>query len=275
MKTGITEFSFGYAFTENLIRASQSGPSTAPYFPNLIQEATLGYDVQIAMPAAPIFFQYKVPEVMTRRSAKEISRYRLPIHLPFFRMPLMRRDKSRQHELLVTLENSNPGAVFYASPQMQSSIGFNRCYAACAVHTHSALFSPAEIGLLPDNRDHVVAYERGASTAWFCSEPRMIKMHSLEGAVDRVVDQMRRRVEQRLIDVVAETLAMIHELVPRALSDQEQAIRERMRLRRRSLIDIEAPSEEALFAAEEILVAREFARIGLGVDLTFAQPRPE
>lgn len=50
MKVGYTEFSFGYAFTENLIRGSASAPTGAPVFPNLVQEATLGYDVRIDDP---------------------------------------------------------------------------------------------------------------------------------------------------------------------------------------------------------------------------------
>ena len=45
MKLGYTEFSFGYAFTENLIRSMPSGPTGAPFFPNLLQEAQLGYDI--------------------------------------------------------------------------------------------------------------------------------------------------------------------------------------------------------------------------------------
>lgn len=273
MKTGITEFSFGYAFTENLIRQSQTGPSNAPHFPNLIQEATLGYDVRIDMPAVPLFFQYKVPDLITRRSAREIVNYRLPIRVPYFRMPLMRRDKSRQHQLLVSLENSRPGSVYYASPLMQSVVGFNRCYAACAVHNFSALFSPSEIGPLPDNREHVVAYERESQLAWFCSEPRKIKMHSFAGAMDRTEALLRRSEGRRLIDSVLETRSIVQEFVPRELVQQNDAIRERIRLRRESVVDVGSLKEEALVAAEEMLVAREFSRIGLGLDLTFAQLR--
>ena len=64
MKVGYTEFSFGYAFTENLIRGSASAPTGAPVFHNLVQEATLGYDVRTNLPAVPLFFQYKLPELM-------------------------------------------------------------------------------------------------------------------------------------------------------------------------------------------------------------------
>src|SRR6267142_405028 len=96
MKLGYTEFSFGYAFTENLIRSSAVGPVGAPVFPNLIQEARLGYDIKIDFPAVPLFFQFKLPELMKRKSANRPSGFTVP----FFRMPVMRRDISDQHKRL-------------------------------------------------------------------------------------------------------------------------------------------------------------------------------
>ncbi|WP_416797639.1 hypothetical protein [Ciceribacter azotifigens] len=87
MKAGYTEFSFSYAFTENLIRGSATPPpSGASVVPNLAQEATLGYDVQIGFPAFPLFFQYKLPKLMTRASAFELANGLCPgLTLDFFR----------------------------------------------------------------------------------------------------------------------------------------------------------------------------------------------
>jgi hypothetical protein len=105
MKVGYTEFSFGYAFTENLIRSSAIAPVGAPVFPNLIQEGSAGYDIRINLPGVPLFFQYKLPELMKKGTAFEIAKYNCPgLSIPFFRMAMMRRDVSRQHELLIELE---------------------------------------------------------------------------------------------------------------------------------------------------------------------------
>ena len=102
MKLGFTEFSYGYAFTENLIRSSASGPASAPVFPNLVQEAKLGYDVRIDMPGSPLFFQFKLPELMVRDTAREIAQLGLAgLSTPFFRLPLMRSDISDQHAHLL------------------------------------------------------------------------------------------------------------------------------------------------------------------------------
>lgn len=126
MKVGYTEFSFGYAFTENLIRGSATAPTGAPVFPNLVQEAMLGYDVQIGFPAVPLFFQYKLPELMTRASAFEIAGGLCPgLTLEFFRITLMRRDVSDQHRLMIDWEGRYPGQVFYAAPSLRDCAAFN------------------------------------------------------------------------------------------------------------------------------------------------------
>ena len=122
MKLGYTEFSFGYAFTENLIRSSSTRSGRAPFFPNLIQEGRLGYDVRIDFPGCPLYLQYKLPELMVRDTAVEISKYFLQgIATPFFRMHLMKRNLSRQHELLIDLENRHPNSVYYATPGLESN----------------------------------------------------------------------------------------------------------------------------------------------------------
>jgi hypothetical protein len=141
MKLGYTEFSFGYAFTENLIRSAHTAPQGAPVFPNLIQEAQMGYDVHINLPGLPLFFQYKLPELMKRSTASEISVHHIPgLTVPFFRMPLMRRDLSRQHQRLIKLENKYPGTALYATPGMQNLREFNQAYNAGIVHGCSVFF---------------------------------------------------------------------------------------------------------------------------------------
>jgi hypothetical protein len=176
MKLGYTEFSFGYAFTENLIRSSRNAPTGAPTFPNLVQEAQLAYDVRIDLPGVPLFFQYKLPELMKRRNAAEIAKHQFPgLSVPFFRMPLMRRDLSDQHKLLMKLEKQFPKTVLYAAPALTDLGQFNKAYNTANVHLSSVLFSPADIGPLPDDKQHNVAYRNGLPYAWLCSEPKRIR----------------------------------------------------------------------------------------------------
>jgi hypothetical protein len=87
MKIGYTEFSYGYAFTENLIRSTASAPMGAPVFPNLIQEAQTGYDIHLNFPGVPLFFQFKLPELMRKSTAYEIAKCNcVGLNVPFFRI---------------------------------------------------------------------------------------------------------------------------------------------------------------------------------------------
>ncbi len=273
MKLDYTEFSYGYAFTENLIRASAYGPSSAPVFPNLIQEAELGYDVKIDLPAVPIFFQFKLPQLMVRDTAKEISSYHLPLSTPFFRMSLMRRDFSNQHQKLVDLERHFPGTVFYASPLSENIAHFNASYSAASVHLESALFSPIDIGPLPDNENHSIAYSRTSPFAWFCSEPEKIKKITFEALVDSVNNMLPNRASQTLADSAFLAHRKLNELLPPQLRNAEGEIRQRIASRWDRLEIHRDIDDEVRTSLVELLVMRELARVGLGVDMAIAQPR--
>ena len=72
MKPKFSEFSYGYAVTEELIK---SGEVTAPpEFPSLYAEGQLGggYDVKISF-GIPIFLQFKLSDYLSRSSAKEFK----------------------------------------------------------------------------------------------------------------------------------------------------------------------------------------------------------
>lgn len=273
MRLGYTEFSFGYAFTENLIRAAAARPASAPVFPNLVQEAQLGYDVHIDLPGCPLFFQYKLPELMVRNSAAEISQHALAgIHVPFFRMPLMRRDLSEQHQLLMRLERRFPNAVFYATPGMENNHSFNAAYNAARVHQQSVFFSPRNIGHLPDDKQHAIAYRNGLSHAWLCSEPRRIFAFQFEIVAEKVKtlfdDQRFLVLEEAVENIRAEILRLTSPEIRVA----EDAIRQRIRDRNASALDRPDLDARRQKVTEDLLVSREIARVGLGVDMIIAQP---
>ena len=274
MKLGFTEFSYGYAFTENLIRSSASGPASAPVFPNLVQEAKLGYDVRIDLPGSPLFFQFKLPELMVRDTAREIAQLGLAgLSTPFFRMPLMRRDLSDQHAHLMQLEAKFPGAVYYASPTCESSSAFNRAYSLGQVHTSSVLISPGAIGPLPDDRSHVVSYAAGSTIAWRCSEPKKVEVVGFEAISNVVTERLTQNSDSSLEETVEQIREKVWPLVPEGLRGAEDAIRDRFPL----VPDgVDVGTEEGARirkVTREILVLREVVRVGLGVDFVIAQPR--
>lgn len=271
MKLGYTEFSFGYAFTENLTRSSATGPKTAPVFPNLVQEARAGYDVKIDLPGLPLFFQYKLPELMTRGNAREIATYKLPgLTAPFFRMPLMPSGLSKQHELLMKLEKNYPKAVFYASPRMQNGRAFNNAYANIEVHRKSIFFSPNDIGPLPDPKAHSIAYQDGLPNAWRCSEPKEIAAASFETLEQRARAGFEQPKFRTLRAAAPEMRELLRSVVNAPMREAENSIVQQIRARRAAETLDAGHLERPI---EDILVAREMARVGLGVDLILAQPR--
>lgn len=271
MQIGYTEFSYGYAFTENLIRSASSAPRGAPVFPNLVQEATLGYDVRINLPGVPLFFQYKLPAIMRRATAKEISQHGLSISVPFFRMPLMRKDISRQHRQLIRLEQRYPGQVFYASPCLATVQDFNLAYNAASVHFRSALFSPTDIGQLPDNKRHHVSYEDGSAVGYFCSEPKEIPATNADALSTQLIQKFGEQQYRSLRTAAREARTAVSTLARPATRDIEGSIEERLvQLRRKHRPESFTPRERVL---TDLLVAREIARLDFGVELAIAQPR--
>ena len=273
---GYSEFSFGYAFTENLVRSSASGPSSAPRFPNLVEEGSLGYDLRIEDGGFPLFLQYKLPERMVRASAVEISKHRLNrqgLPIPFFRMYLMKKDASRQHEMLIELEQQWPCSVFYAAPFMVGHAEFNSAYVSVAVHKHSVLFSPGQIGSLPDGAQHIVAYHPRVRSAWFCSEPKRIEALGVASVLENRGRALKETHGRRLGSIAREVVQSIVSTRPSELEEVQAVVRGRVRERRRRAAIDAVRREETEEAVEELLVARELAHVGLGVELMLAQSR--
>ncbi|MBZ9679637.1 MULTISPECIES: hypothetical protein [unclassified Mesorhizobium] len=273
MKIGYTEFSFGYAFTENLIRSSATPPVGAPQFPNLIQEAQLGFDIKLNFPATPLFFQFKLPELMKRNSAFEITCGQCPgLTTPFFRIGLMRKDLSKQHALLIDLEKQYPAGVYYAAPALWTVAAFDQAYNAAKVAARSVFFSPRDIGPLPDNKQHNVAYDDALPVGFFCSQPRKVKTLSFEALSDIINHRLEAKAVPDIQQVASSVNEEILSLVPLSMRRAVGAIRDRTRSRR---LNAEAATPIPPEIAEveiELLVAREVARVGLGVDFVVAQP---
>ena len=285
MKVGYTEFSFGYAFTENLTRSAN--PLVAPIFPNLIQEGRLGYDVKIDLPSCPLYLQYKLPELMVRKSAAEISHYALPgISTPFFRTYLMKRNLSRQHDQLINLENRSPNTVYYAASVLQNVHAFNDAYSRAEVHRESVFFSPKQIGPLPDDKQHSIAFCPRLKKAWLCSEPREVAVLEFKDISEHLRDSFeddRYSTLEKVARNLREELLLL--ATSRDLRDDrgfahwfeisdfaKENILQRFR-KRRPTSNREEFDETTRQVFEDLLISREIARVLLGVDLIIAQER--
>jgi hypothetical protein len=169
-----SEFSYGYALTDNILHSGLPCTAHAPVFPSLYAEGSAGggYDVKIPTHPVPLFLQFKIPQVMRRASAQ------MPFGFvpPYMRMHL-RTKRPNQHRLLRNLEAAG-NTVYYATPDFWRTTNLDDYFWNQTVQFESWYVSPSAIGAL-SSKSHHVAYERGNATAWICSKPR-----KLEGRYD-------------------------------------------------------------------------------------------
>jgi hypothetical protein len=136
-----------------------------------------------------LFLQFKLSEVMTRRNCREArdANYSLPC----YRMHL-RRAPSRQHEMLVELDESG-NEVYYVAPAFHQPDELNDAFLNHVVRERSAWIRPALIGRINDNREHHVSFLHPGPWGFF-SKPREIEGSKDFGQVAaRLEDELRRR----------------------------------------------------------------------------------
>lgn len=173
MTPEISEFSYGFAFTHELITQANSTLVAAPIFPTQNQEGASGggYDVHLEFPGFPLFIQFKRADCMKRRSAKE-HKQGLNLDQPFYRLRITERSRSDQHDLLLHLD-VGANEVFYVAPLFHSVQELTHSYLSQTVTEKSFCIRPRDIGQL-DNQAHHVAFD--AHRFYVCSdEPRALK----------------------------------------------------------------------------------------------------
>lgn len=170
MKPDISEFSYGYALTDELIHWHGTNMTAAPVFPSLYKEGQPGggYDVMLQRPGLPLFLQFKLSDRMVRKTAQEVKDGLFSI--PFYRMYIRPARHSEQHEMLLDLEMRG-NEVYYSAPAFHTPEELNDAYLNHNVKNRSLWLRPSAIGPLPDAFDHYVAFTI-PGVPHFCSETR-------------------------------------------------------------------------------------------------------
>ncbi|MGN6528276.1 MAG: hypothetical protein ACTHL8_17945 [Burkholderiaceae bacterium] len=214
MKPDFSEFSYGYAVTEELVSKHKAAVIAAPLFPSLYEEGKSGggYDVKIPLVGKPVFLQFKLSDQLQRSNAKEYVSGLLGV--PYYRMHIRPAKHSDQHNLLLDLESSGE-SVFYVAPEFHLPAELNAYYLSGTIVNNSAAFSPLAIGAMPDDDEHYIVFGRGTSTGYRCSDySKEVVKFDLEnglrplldarGARDRTLDEGGLRdISNRMLDVLA------------------------------------------------------------------------
>ena len=207
MKPHISEFSYGYAITDELIHGLGTGVTAAPVFPSLYQEGQIGggYDVMIQGPAIPLFIQFKLSHCMTTRNASEYKDGLLDV--PFYRMHLRPSRISDQHSLLITLE-AQGNEVYYCAPCFHQDQELNAAYLSQTVCSKSIWITPFEIGALPDADDHHASFQNTSDGYFhFCSVPQKRRCNgSFSALINKLIQKLKSERSGKQMDGLAQQL---------------------------------------------------------------------
>lgn len=186
----------------------------------------------------------------------------------------MRRDLSNQHIHLIQLERNNPGLVYYASPTMEDIYEFNQAYNNVEIHQRTAFFSPNDIGPLPDDQKHVVSYMANTSFGWRCSEPQEVRVSGFDKLLHQIQSAFDDPKFGQLEEVAFRLRGTLREVAGGEIAIDEVALRQRLEARIDSVADGRRMETRTRDTVVELLASREIARIGLGLEMIIAQPKP-
>lgn len=217
MNPDFSEFSYGYAVTEELVASLKASIVGAPIFPSLYEEGKIGgYDVKIPLIGKPVFLQFKLSSYLERNNSKEHRNGTLAV--PYYRMHLRPKKHSDQHQLLFDLECAGE-SVFYIAPEFHLPSELNEFYLNKSVIENSAAFSPKDIGEL-DDEEHYVVFKRGTPIGYICSDnPLEIQKTYLTKRIENLLEQ--RDINTRKLD--EEGLRTISEKMIKILKEQSRS----------------------------------------------------
>jgi hypothetical protein len=211
MRPIISEFSYGYSVTDELIHHHGLPIVAAPVFPSLFAEGRGGggWDVKLQVPSLALFLQFKLSHKMVKGTASEYADGHIST-LPFFRMHIWSRRTSKQQDLLMDLEDVGE-LVYYVAPQFFTDSEQNDAYLTHNVINRSRFFRPSLIGRLTDDSEHWIAFSD--SSTWVCSTPKPIRQRtdwqSLLGRLDGELSTPAGRLDIERLQVIRDSMINI------------------------------------------------------------------
>ena len=225
MRPTISEFSYGFALTRELLQSPGLPIRAAPVFPSLFAEGQPGggWDVQLDRPGVPLFLQFKLCHWMVTTRCREATD--ASFRTPCYRMYLRPAGISNQHQMLLDLEMTNQ-EVYYCAPQFHRSAELNAAYLSGTVCSRTFWTRPSEIGPLPDDFEHHFSFERRGNRRARFSDYRETEggrgfndiARSLEGLLKSQGDSTLRR--ERLDQLLLALRAIVEKRAVPPLEDR-------------------------------------------------------
>lgn len=253
MRPTISEFSYGFALTSELLQSPGMAMTAAPVFPSLIEEGQTGggWDVRIDRPGIPLFLQFKLCDFMTRRTCREVRD--AGFNIPCYRMHLRSARVSRQHEMLLDLEGRGQ-EVYYSAPMFHQPEELNAAFMASGVGARSIWIRPSDIGPLPDDGEHHVSFEPGSPWTFFSKPKPLDVKREFSDVAETLHRTLRERGEVALKRENLEHLAgSIGEI-----AEKRREIRERQKAATREMLRKISPLQRVAYYASVFLESQLF-----------------
>ena len=160
--TGISEFTFGFAFLFEQTRRNWQGLRSVPILPSLQNEADVGWDANLPAAGIDYYYQFKLSDYLFAKHAKFIKDGTYTA--PYFRIALHRKDRNRQHRRLKEHSKDHP-ETYYVAPELTALQAFNDSFLARDITENSRLIPLAECNEINDGAQHYITYQLG-DPAW-------------------------------------------------------------------------------------------------------------
>jgi len=171
MKPDISEFSYGFALTSELVSRFGLKTAGAPTFLTQPAEGKAGGGWDVKLPGLPVFLQFKRSDYLKTSIAKDYNWFRGP----YYRFKLRARRHSQQHDLLLDFEAAG-NLVLYAAPMFHTPTELGQAFTRSQVIKQSAFVSPMKIGPILDLKEHSLSFAPGNPVGLRHSEPFEVQL---------------------------------------------------------------------------------------------------
>lgn len=189
MSASFNEREFELIFNFEFMRRNASALIGTPIIPSQRMEGVLGYDVEFLLRnghfTKSLFLQHKVSGYVEHKGGTNSSIWNC-YNGPYYRFPVGRLEKTRQHNLLVELAEKGED-VYYCAPVFVGFSNLQSYFIKMQVMDNSRFFDPEEMGMIADFNQHYVSFDPTGSFGFFHSESRKLKtVNKWTTLVDRV-----------------------------------------------------------------------------------------
>jgi len=154
--TGVSEFTFAFAFLFEQTRSEWGNLRVAPILPSLNREAELGWDARLPTRGQDYYYQFKLSERLSRWNAKYLNDG--TYQESYFRITLHRRAQNRQHRRLMDHAATHP-ETYYVAPEFSGVDQFNTAFLGRQVVDQSRLIPLTDCEPIDDPDQHYITFQ--------------------------------------------------------------------------------------------------------------------